>query len=328
MNIYLGINLSGYQIMVGEITEKGTLLRKKEYRLDYFNQESAFEIIKALLNDYRAESDWEKQRPVAIGVGLIGRVDADEGIWYQIDPQRTHPINLAAELTEWTGIPCFIDNDVKSAARAVIKWGLGRKTQDFIYIYVGTGIAASLVINGRQVRGSHFNAGEVGHLRVGVQVGLRCPCGRMDCVETIASSVGLDRQARFLCKYYDTALVIPPLGERIQVSEVFRLCQQGDPLCRKLVDNAAEAMANLIMDLVRVSDPDTVILGGEVVADGFLLERIREKLQAVTVRFVTGGVVLTQLDPQLISLLGAGAVAIDGMEKNKTKKNDSGQAKR
>jgi len=136
-------------------------------------------------------------------------------------------------------------------------------------------------------------------------------------VETIASSVGLDRQARFLHRYYDTRLEIPRQGERISVGEVFRLCQQGDPLCRKLVDNAAEAMANLIMDLVRVSDPDTVILAGEVVADGFLLERIREKLQAVTIRFVTGGVVLTQLDPRLISLLGAGAVAMDGMEQRK-----------
>ncbi len=314
MKTYLGINLSGYQLMIGEITDEGTILRKKDYRLDFFNQESAFEIIKSTLEDFRGGPEWGNECPEAIGLGLIGRVNADEGIWYQIDPQRTHPINLAAELSEWTGIPCFIDNDVKSATRAVIRWGLGQQTQDFIYIYVGTGIAASLVIGGRQVRGSHFNAGEVGHLRVGVQVGLRCPCGRMDCVETIASSVGLDRQARFLCKYYDTKLEIPQRG-RIHVPDVFRLCQQDDPLCKKLVDNAAEAMANLIMDLVRVSDPDTVILGGEMVADGYLLERIREKLQTVTVRFVTGGVVLTKLDPHLISLLGAGAVAMDGMKR-------------
>ena len=316
-NTYIGIVLSGYQLMIGEIDTAGNILCMKEYRLNFFNQESALEIIKTSLDDFRKDGAWKAGRPAAIGVGLIGRVNADEGIWYQIDPQRTYPINLAQELTEWTGIPCFIDNDVKSATRAVIKWGLGRETDNFIYIYVGTGIAASLVIDGKQVRGSHFNAGEVGHLRVGVQVGLKCPCGRMDCVETIASSVGLDRQARFLHRYYDTRLEIPRQGERISVGEVFRLCQQGDPLCRKLVDNAAEAMANLIMDLVRVSDPDTVILAGEVVADGFLLERIREKLQAVTIRFVTGGVVLTQLDPHLISLLGAGAVAMDGMEQRK-----------
>ena len=76
-------------------------------------------------------------------------------------------------------------------------------------------------------------------------------------------------------------------------------------------------MASLIMNLVRVSDPETVIMAGEMVSDGFLLEQIRQKLQPVTMRFVTGGVVLTQLNPQYIGLLGAGALAIDGLEGKK-----------
>lgn len=67
---------------------------------------------------------------------------------------------------------------------------------------------------------------------------------------------------------------------------------------------------------LRVSDPDTIILAGEMLSDGFLLEQIRQKLQPVTMRFVTGGVVLTQLDAQNIGLLGAGALAIDGLERD------------
>ena len=81
---------------------------------------------------------------------------------------------------------------------------------------------------------------------------------------TIASSVGIDRQIRFLKRYYDTKLLIPRQGERVSVSEVYRLCCEGDPLCTKVVDNVSEAMASLIMNMVRVSDPDTVILAGEM----------------------------------------------------------------
>jgi predicted NBD/HSP70 family sugar kinase len=133
-------------------------------------------------------------------------------------------------------------------------------------------------------------------------------------VETIASSVGIDRQARFLKTYYETRLQIPR-NKRIAIDEVFSLCRQGDPLCVKLVENASEALANLIMDLVRVSDPDTVIVAGEMASDGFLLEHIREKLLPVTMRFVTGGVVLTQLDPRYIGLLGAASLALDNINK-------------
>lgn len=313
---YLGIVLSGSRLMIGEVNTAGDILQHKAYKLSFFNQESALDIIRTSMEDYVRSADWTERKPAAIGVGLIGRVNADEGMWYQIDPERTHPINVAREITAWYGIPCFTDNDVKSETRAVMRWGLGRETENFVYLHVSTGIAAGIVVDGKPIRGSHFNAGEVGHLQVGVRVGLRCPCGRMDCIETIASSVGIDRQIRFLKRYYDTKLLIPRQGERVSVSEVYRLCCEGDPLCTKVVDNASEAMASLIMNMVRVSDPDTVILAGEMLSDGFLLEQIRQKLQPVTMRFVTGGVVLTQLDAQNIGLLGAGALAIDGLERD------------
>ena len=173
-------------------------------------------------------------------------------------------------------------------------------------------VLGKVEIDGKQVRGSHFNAGEVGHLRVGVHVGVKCACGRMDCVEAIAAGIGFDNCARLLRDRYETNLHIPAeKGERVLVSEVYALSQKGDPLCVALVDIAAEALANLIMNLVRMTDPDTVVLGGGIVADGYMHEKILEKLQPITMRFVTNGVVITKLNPGFIGLLGAGAVAMN-----------------
>ena len=56
-------------------------------------------------------------------------------------------------------------------------------------------------------------------------------------------------------------------------------------------------LANLIMNLVRVTDPDTVVLGGGIVSDGYIHEKILEKLHPTTMRFVTNGVVITKLNP-------------------------------
>lgn len=311
METYLGLDLGGTKLLIGEMDNRGNILRYKQYASGYFNQQAALQIIKSSLDDYIRTVGWYDKRPVGMGVGLIGRVDPQEGVWLQIDPSRTHPISLAKELTECYGIPCFIDNDVKSATRAERVWGFGQISQNFVYLNVGTGIAVGIVINGRQIRGSHFNAGEVGHLRVGVNVGVKCPCGRIDCVEAIAAGIGFDNCARLLRDRYETNLHIPDKDERVQVSEVFALSQKGDPLCTVLVDNAAEALANLIMNLVRVADPDTVVLGGGVVADGYMHGKILERLQPITMRFVTNGVVITKLNPGFIGLLGAGAVAMN-----------------
>lgn len=312
METYLGLDLGGTKLLIGEVDSRGNILKYKRYDSGYLNQQAALEIIKASLDDYIRTVGWYGQKPAAMGVGLIGRVDPERGIWLQIDPDRTHPVALAKELSDIYGMPCRIDNDVKSATRAERLWGFGQISKNFIYINVGTGIAVGTVVNGRQIRGCHFNAGEVGHLRVGVNVGVKCGCGRTDCVEAIAAGVGFDNCARLLRDRYATALHIPvEKGERVLVSEVFALSRKGDPLCTVLVENAADALANLVMNLVRAVDPDTVVLGGGIVADGYMHGKILERLHPTTMRFVTNGVVVTKLNPEFSGLLGAGAVAMN-----------------
>ncbi|MDR0973402.1 MAG: ROK family protein [Prevotellaceae bacterium] len=312
METYLGIDLGGTKLLIGEMDKNGNILKQKKYNSGFFNQHDAVDIIKTSVDDYIKTVGWYDTKPTAMGVGLIGRVDSKQGIWLQIDPGRTQPVYLAQELSELYQIPCYIDNDVKSATRAERAWGFGQISTDFIYINIGTGIAAGIVLNGRQIRGSHFNSGEVGHVRVGVQVGAKCTCGRIDCVEAIASGIGFDHCARLLHDQYETKLVIPTdIGERIPVSEIFALSRKGDLLCTRLVENAAEAIANLIMNLVRMTDPDTVVLGGGVVTDEYLYSKICGYLHPTTMRFVRNGVVITKLNPEFIGLLGAGAVAMN-----------------
>jgi len=312
METFLGLDLGGTKLLIGELDNNGNILRYKKYDSGFFNQQIALEIIKESLDNYIKTVGWVENKPVAMGVGLIGRVDPGKGIWLQIDPTRTQPIPLAKELSDLYGMPCYIDNDVKSATRAERTFGFGQISRNFIYINVGTGIAAGFVVNGRQIRGSHFNAGEVGHTQVGVNVGIKCGCGRIDCVEQIASGTGLDGCARLLKNQFETKLHISDNPEeRVQGKDVFDLCEKGDPLCVHLVENASQALANLIMNLVRVSDPDTVVLGGGLVSDGFLHTKILEKLNPTTIRFVKNGVVITKLNPDFIGLLGAGAVAMN-----------------
>lgn len=312
METYLGLDMGGTKLLIGEVDSQGKIYKYKRYDTGYFNQQAMVDIVQRSMDDYIHTVGWHAGKPKAIGIGLIGRVDYEQGIWQQIDPERTNPIPLAQVISDQFGIPCKIDNDVKSATRAEMRWGIGLDSSNFLYINVGTGIAAGMVINGQLIRGCHFNAGEVGHVRVGVPVGVKCSCGRIDCVESIASGIGFDRCARLLSDKYQTSLHIPNVGgERVSVKEVFQLYEQEDPLCRVLVNQAAEALANLIMNLVRMADPDAVVLGGGVVADGFLLELVENYLHPVTMRFVKNGVVLTKLNPEFAGLLGAAAIAID-----------------
>lgn len=143
-----------------------------------------------------------------------------------------------------------------------------------------------------------------------------CECGRDDCVEPVASGLGFDTCARLLLPRYPDTLLTVPEKERVSVKEVFELYDR-DPLCRTLADNAAQALATLIMNLIRFNDPDTIILGGGVMTGGFMYEKIKERLNPHTIRYVTNGIRLTELDPAFIGLLGACSNALKGMEDKK-----------
>jgi predicted NBD/HSP70 family sugar kinase len=306
---YLGIDFGGTKLLVGEANDKGEILDYRKYPSGYLDQRQALDCIEKAVDDYWARRPQRLPKPVAMGLGLVGRIDGESGTWFQIDKQRSEEIPLARLLSERYGMPCAIDNDVRSAARAEMRFGYGQESRNFVYLNVGTGIAAGIITGGQIVRGGHFNAGEVGHTQVGIHVGVSCACGRVDCVESIAAGSGIDKCARLLAsRYPDTCLTIPE-AERVNVSEVFENAGN-DPLCGLLTENAAKALANLIMNLVRATDPDTVVLGGGVVSNGVLFPRIESYLHGNTIRFVTGGVRLTQLQPEMIGLLGACTLAM------------------
>jgi len=306
---YLALDFGGTKLLVGELDNKGQVLNYKKYDTGFVDQIQALNIIQNSVDDYENSVGWATGKwPVAMGVGLIGRVDNAKGVWFQIDPQRNKLLELAGILSKKYGIPCYIDNDVKSAAKAE-KWiGQGTDSDNFIYLNVGTGIAAAFVINGKVIRGSHNNSGEVGHTSVGVNTGIKCGCGRTNCVELIASGMGFDKQARLNQTTYATELLIPD-GAQVDVRNIYKLAKQGDQLCIHLVELASSALAYLIMNLVRVTDPELVVLGGGIVSESYFFNKVLEKLNQTTIRFVTQGVVLTKLDPGFAGLVGAGAVA-------------------
>jgi predicted NBD/HSP70 family sugar kinase len=311
-NVFLGLDLGGTKLLIGEVDTAGTVLRCKKYPSGHLDQQAALGLIQDSLDDYLA-SRGEGAEPLrAMGLAMIGRIDSRRGLWFQIDSQRTAEIPVCDTLSKKYGLPCYADNDVRGAARAELRFGRGRPPEDFIYLNIGTGIAAGIVSGGRLMRGGHCNSGEAGHTLVGVDAGIPvpCVCGRVNCVEAIASGSGLDRCARALKdRYPGTSLTFPPEG-RVDAAELFQKAG-ADPLCAFLTDTAARAIANLIMNLVRVSDPEMVVLGGGLVSDGILFPRIGEYLDKYTMRFVTRGVALTGLDPAFAGLLGAAATAME-----------------
>lgn len=303
---YIGIDLGGTRLKLGEMDSAGTILRQTSVSSGYLTQREALELIERELDSFLAGS---VGKPAAIGAGLPGRINSKRGIWLELDHSRREELPAAKMFSGSFGLPCYNDNDVRSAAKAELLFGSTQGLQNWAYVNVGTGIAAAVFSGGKLVRGGHFNAGEVGHTASGIAFHAPCSCGRPDCVEPVASGMGLDLCARLLApEHPGTKLRIPENG-RVSAEEIFALYDT-DSLCRTLTDNAAKSLASLLMNLTRFCDPEKIVLCGGVMTGGFILEKIKTHLNSFTMRYVTGGVALSSIPPQDIGIMGACANAI------------------
>lgn len=304
----LAVDLGGTKILVGEVTPAGEILANEKYPSTVVDQRSAAEKIKTAIRSYLQQHVIHGDL-IGIGICVVGRVNTEQGEWLEIHPSLSDPIFLAEEITQAFQLPCWLTNDVSGAALAESILGIGQETGNFVYINIGTGIAARVVADNHVIKGGNFNAGEVGHMVVDMMSDDLCSCGRKGCVELFSSGLGMHNQTvKFASEYPDTILTIEE-DRRVSFQELITAYEANDPLAKKVVDQSLRAVAALTMNLIRVSDPEAVIFGGGVMNDGWFLNHLVTFLNAKTIRFVTKGMRVTALDPNEVALKGAAILA-------------------
>lgn len=306
MNTYLGMDFGGTKLLIGEVDATGTVLRTKRYATACTCQADAVRALLDTVRDYRDHVGFVGT-PVAAGVGIVGIVDYARGEWITMfhDPEGP-PVRLAALVSKELGIECSVENDVRSTTMAEMLLGHGRYTNNFIYLNVGTGLAAGFVVDGHLLRGANVSAGEIGHMVVELSDRRKCICGREGCVENVVSGIGFTQQA----KRYGLTDLLTQNGGRADVLQLFDRADAGDAVCREIIEHGAKELACVIMNLVRTTDPDTIVYGGGILGDKRFLNLVQQNLSPGTMRGVTHGLVASSFSPQYAGLLGAASLGM------------------
>lgn len=234
--------------------------------------------------------------PAAVGVSTFGILHADR-------------IRLAPNVPGWDGmelprllreefggVPVAIDNDVKAAAVAELRWGALRGVDVGVYLNLGTGLATALVVGGRVVRGAHGAAGEIGYLiRSAGESGF--VDGRAPCEELVSGAALAARGSA-------------SLGRPVTAHDLFAM--RDEPAVRPLLDDAVGALAAVVANLCITLDPERVVVGGGMMrAAEHILPRVTAEVGR-TVPFPPTIVAARFIDDA--PLLGALVLALDAIE--------------
>lgn len=196
-----------------------------------------------------------------IGIGIPGQVNNKTG-----EVRLAANLNLTAyplgdAMRSIFNVPTVVENDVRLAAVGVYHWLKTRKPiENIVYLSIGTGVSAGVIMNGRLLRGSHGMAGEIGHITVDPK-GIQCNCGARGCLETIISGPAIVQQA------LDVMEFDCPTNE-IHAGHVYQAAANGNIAAQELVTRVSDHMSRAIQWLLMTYDVDKVVLGGGVSGAG------------------------------------------------------------
>jgi glucokinase len=195
----------------------------------------------------------------ALGVAVPGAIDPDGGVVREASNLGWREVPLAHLLATRTGLPVFVEHDVRAAALAELIAG-GGPSGDFLFLTLGTGVGGALVLGGQVYAGSHNLAGEIGHMII-APGGLRCTCGKQGCLETLASASAVVRRVRQAGGY----------GKDLTGLQVGELVLQGDPAASAVWQEAADALGLALANCTVLLDPGRIVIGGGLAEAGNLL---------------------------------------------------------
>lgn len=196
-----------------------------------------------------------------VGVATPGYVRPSTGIVVSASNLGWSDVDLGGEIFAATGLPVLVDNNTNAAAMGEFYYGVGAGLDNFIYVAIGNGIGAGLVLDGQLYRGSRNGAGELGHTAVATR-GPLCSCGKVGCLESLASGSAIAQRARAELVCADGS------GSPITAEDVFGLARAGNQPAAEIVDTALDYLAIGVGNLVNLFNPERVILGGGLTRSG------------------------------------------------------------
>ncbi|SDF23220.1 ROK family transcriptional regulator [Limimaricola pyoseonensis] len=211
--------------------------------------------IGALIDAVLAQAGRDVSELLAIGVGLSGMVDHENGrvLWSPHLAGADMPLGEAA--TKRFGRPVLIDNDANMLTLAELWFGAGRQRPDFAVVTIEHGVGMGLVIDNRLYRGTRGMGLELGHTKVHLD-GALCRCGKRGCLEAYLADYALAREAA-------TALGRAPQSPQLMLDALFAEAKAGNRAARSIFRRAGRYLALGLSNVVQLFDPELVILSGE-----------------------------------------------------------------
>ncbi len=276
--MYIGIDLGGTNIAVGCVDDSGKLLAKSSTStLPERGYKAIVKDMAGLCGKVAKQAGVQMYDIKAIGLGSPGTIDSENGIVVFAGNLNMEKTPLADELKKYFDIPVHMENDANAAAYGEYAV-CGLDVDNMILITLGTGVGSGIIVNKRIYRGFNNAGGEIGHMTIEMN-GIKCTCGKRGCFECYASIIALKRQTKAMMDKYPDSMMIDWVNKkgRITGRTAFECALKGDIAATKVRNQYIRYIAEGIVNVVNIFQPELVLVGGGISAEGdVILKPLKE----------------------------------------------------
>lgn len=250
-NIIIGIDLGGTNLRIGAVNNKNDLIEPFILKSKCIaTSPSPIKTLCELIENYLLEK--KISLIDAISIGVPSSVENDNAtvicttnIRNQSGNAVFSHVNIAKDIEQYFHVPVFVNNDVNNLMLYDTITHHLEKKKVLVGIYIGTGIGASVLINGEFLKGKNGAALDLGHIPY---YGKKdpCSCGKNGCCECYASGWRLQQIKK---EHYPNS----------PISELFTLHKTEKPLI-----DFVSACANIYAIMATIFNPDALIIGGGI----------------------------------------------------------------
>lgn len=249
----VGVVISKHEITVS-ITDLNSGLIERQ-RIKISSDITPEEAIDIIIKNAGSIIKKSKNPVLGIGVSMEGLINEENGICVLSFNFGWENIHIRDMIYQKLRLPVYVNNDVKALAMGEKLFGSARNSNDFILLYTGYGIGATLVTNGRIYRGASNYASEIGHTTLDIN-GPYCSCGNKGCFQALASGESLLKQIKIkgYKKYFDS--------EHITVDDIIAKADEGIGELRELIEEQAFYIGVGLANIINIFNPSLIIVSG------------------------------------------------------------------
>ncbi|MBO7762959.1 MAG: ROK family protein [Clostridia bacterium] len=277
----IGVDLGGTNIAAGIVSSDMKIIKKGSVpTLPKRGGDAVMADMAALCKSLVSEAGLTFDEIESVGIASPGTILYKEGMVERSDNLGFYRFPIADKLRALLpGVTVYLENDANAAAWAEAVCGAARGTRDSVMITLGTGLGGGIVLGRKIYAGHNGAAAELGHVLV-KKGGRLCNCGRRGCFEAYCSATGLIESTMDMmeeCRRLKKDTLMTEETERfgkVNGRVAFNAAKRGDVYAQRVVDEYKEFLADGIIDLINIFQPEVLSIGGGICNEGdYLLSK-------------------------------------------------------